>query len=454
MTHAESSSSGGPSAGPFPSRLAIHLGDRPAYSSDEGLSCSELLPAVRPNVVVGPLQIIGGKPSHFVRLQAGSGYLRIGEREAFLLSVLNGQRSADEVCAAYQECFGRVLTRASLEAALALFARHGLVQAPGAAPPAGTSTLPPLRENTVLSYRLMQGDPHRFIGRLLPWLGGLCNGWVMLMWGLALVSAQVVLLPHAAELWQQLAGAPRQTWLPRLGVQLAVIFLVTVLHETGHALACRRFGGEVHEMGLMVRYFLLCAYTRVDDMLLLHSRRQRLQVLLMGPLVSLSVVPLALAGWSVLPRDGLTSLVMADLLVFYNLVCLLQFLPYLQSDGYFMLAQALRMPELRKDAGAWLAQQLLARLLRRTPATLPPEAPSHVPRVYAAYGITAFVITPLAVVLVLAQYGLTFYELLGPLPAVALGVVLLALAAWRLYADYAPWWATQIARLPPAVRKE
>mgnify|MGYP000998521078 CR=1 FL=1 len=38
MNQASLISAGGPSAGPLPSRPAIPLGDRPMYSSDEGLS--------------------------------------------------------------------------------------------------------------------------------------------------------------------------------------------------------------------------------------------------------------------------------------------------------------------------------------------------------------------------------------------------------------------------------
>ncbi len=38
MKHPVSNLRGGPSAGPLPSRPAIPSGDRPTYSSDEGLS--------------------------------------------------------------------------------------------------------------------------------------------------------------------------------------------------------------------------------------------------------------------------------------------------------------------------------------------------------------------------------------------------------------------------------
>ena len=51
---------------------------------------------------------------------------------------------------------------------------------------------------------------------------------------------------------------------------------MSVAHEVAHSLMCKRFGGEVHEMGFMLIYFQPALYTNVSDAWLFPERRKRL----------------------------------------------------------------------------------------------------------------------------------------------------------------------------------
>ena len=74
-----------------------------------------------------------------------------------------------------------------------------------------------------------------------------------------------------------------QNWL-----WLAVTLCVTkVLHEFGHGLACKRFGGECHEMGVMLLVFTPCLYCNVSDAWMIPSKWRRAAIGAAGMYVEL-----------------------------------------------------------------------------------------------------------------------------------------------------------------------
>ena len=77
----------------------------------------------------------------------------------------------------------------------------------------------------------------------------------------------------------------------------AAIGVVKCLHELGHALACKHFGGEVPEMGVLVLVFVPCLYCDVTDAWRLPSKWQRMLVSAAGMLVELVIASVATIVW-------------------------------------------------------------------------------------------------------------------------------------------------------------
>ncbi|MGC3971504.1 MAG: hypothetical protein QM775_30425 [Pirellulales bacterium] len=53
---------------------------------------------------------------------------------------------------------------------------------------------------------------------------------------------------------------------------VATMAVVKVLHELGHGLSCKHFGGRCHELGFMLLCFTPTLYCNVTDSWLLPSR--------------------------------------------------------------------------------------------------------------------------------------------------------------------------------------
>ncbi|MEX2307118.1 MAG: HlyD family efflux transporter periplasmic adaptor subunit [Pirellulales bacterium] len=143
-------------------------------------------------------------------------------------------------------------------------------------------------------------------------------------------------LPELAAL----VDARNLTWL------LLAIGGVKVLHELGHALACKHFGGEVRELGFMLLVFAPCLYCDVSDAWRLTSKWRRIAVSAAGVLVELTLAAVAtIVWWHAEP--GILKLVALDVMIICTVNTLLvNGNPLLRYDGYYILSDLAETPNL------------------------------------------------------------------------------------------------------------
>ena len=139
-----------------------------------------------------------------------------------------------------------------------------------------------------------------------------------------------------------------------------------VLHELGHAFAAHRYGCRVPSMGLAFLVMWPVLYTDTNEAWKLASRRQRLVIGAAGMASEIALAALATVLWSLLPdtpqwvplRSG--AFVLAS--TTWVLTLAVNASPFMRFDGYFLLSDALNMPNLHERAFAqgrwWLRERL------------------------------------------------------------------------------------------------
>src|SRR5207253_5966263 len=83
-----------------------------------------------------------------------------------------------------------------------------------------------------------------------------------------------------------------------LGLLGLTFLLVKAWHEFGHAAACRRFGGEVHVVGVMLMIFTPVPYVDTTSSWSFRSRWQRAFVGAAGMVAELFLAALAALLWA------------------------------------------------------------------------------------------------------------------------------------------------------------
>jgi putative peptide zinc metalloprotease protein len=198
----------------------------------------------------------------------------------------------------------------------------------------------------VLAIRFRGIDPDAFLTAVGRRCGWLYSRAAIAVAGLLVIVAASLVVGHAREFaarLPELSGLVDLRNLPWLMLSLAI---VKVLHELGHAMACKRFGGEVHELGFMLLAFTPCLYCDVTDTWRLPSKWQRIIVSAAGMIVELVLASLATIVWWY-AQPGVLQLVALNVVV----VCTVSTLlvngnPLLRYDGYYILSDLTETPNL------------------------------------------------------------------------------------------------------------
>ncbi len=207
-------------------------------------------------------------------------------------------------------------------------------------------------------------DPDRVLARMLALVRPLFTWPAMLALAVLVLFAVILHATYPGEAAGAVASALHGSGIAWL---YAVTAVTLTVHEFAHGLTCKRFGGEVHEMGVMLLYFMPCAYTDISDAYLVPRKRDRILITLAGSVADLALWALATAVLYFASPGGTGEQVLGALMlttgfrtVAFNLN------PLIRLDGYFVLVDLLEMPNLRVRSRAVLARRV-ARWAGRPP---------------------------------------------------------------------------------------
>lgn len=145
----------------------------------------------------------------------------------------------------------------------------------------------------------------------------------------------------------------------RLGFILVFYFLafsIMTLHEFAHAVVCRKFGGEVREMGFMILYFIPCFYTDVSDIYLMKRKRHRIAVICAGIVVEMAIWSIFTISYFFYREFYASESFTATVLYvgfltsgFKSLFVTMN--PAIKMDGYYLFEELIGVENLMQKAG-------------------------------------------------------------------------------------------------------
>jgi putative peptide zinc metalloprotease protein len=142
-----------------------------------------------------------------------------------------------------------------------------------------------------------------------------------------------------------------------VGYGVALV-LVKFLHELGHAFTARRLGCRVPAMGLAFLVMWPVAYTDVNEAWKLQRRSERLAVGCAGVATELIIAAWATLLWVVLPDGLLRGTLFLLATTTWVSTVFINASPFMRFDGYFIVADALDMPNLHARAFALARWQM------------------------------------------------------------------------------------------------
>jgi len=277
----------------------------------------------------------------------------------------------------------------------------------------------------ILRLRWSVGDPDQFMNRTLPYLRFFFSRGFLIA-SVALFTTYFVIL---ALKWPEFVRAMSDVYLLRASLwTYALLWVATtfiiVVHELAHGYTCKHFGGEVHEIGVMMFYFDLAFFCNVNDAWTFPELKSRLWVTAAGSWIEMVVASLAaIVWWVATPGTFASDAALAVFLVGGLAAVLVNLNPLIPLDGYYAMSDWLEVPNLRRRAFAHLTWTVKSRWLGLEQAM--PPADEREQRIFLLYGALAAAYTGM----IFLVAGAIAYSWISRIFG-AIGVALLLLVVW------------------------
>lgn len=204
-----------------------------------------------------------------------------------------------------------------------------------------------------MSLKLPLLDPDAALNRVAPSLAWCFSAWGGLLWLLVVLPALLLAAQHWGELTHNLSDQVLSS--SNLWVMAFVFPLVKLLHELGHAVATKVWGGVVHEMGVMFLVFAPVPYVEASSSSSFPSKYRRAMVAAAGMVVELFLAALALYVW-LLTEPGVVRAIAYNVMVVAGVSTLIvNGNPLLRYDGYYILTDLIELPNLAQRGQKYLA---------------------------------------------------------------------------------------------------
>ena len=291
-----------------------------------------------------------------------------------------------------------------------------------------------------LAYRVALGNPSALLARCEGLAHKLFTPWMAALWCVLVLLALLLAGTQAGPLQ---AYAARRLGSPQQLLMLWLAYpVVKALHEMAHALAVRRWGGEVAEWGITLMLLMPVPYVDASAATAFRQRHRRITVSLAGMAAEAALAALALVVWMVVADGVVREAAFAVMLIGGVSTLLFNGNPLVRMDAYYALADWLESPGLAPRSKAYwlyLARRWLLGLRQaRPPAVAPGEK-----RWLLGYGAAATLYQWL-LALSIVGWLLGVHLVLGVLALAWFAVNMLVLPARRLWR-----WARTAAELAP-----
>ncbi|HTU91318.1 MAG TPA: biotin/lipoyl-binding protein [Gemmataceae bacterium] len=314
-----------------------------------------------------------GRTFHVVKDPVSLRYYRLKDNEYFLLQYLDGKHTLEEAQKEYEvryrpdrlkledvEAFGQQLINAGL--------------AQNESPRAGKQLYEQRKKRrrsewmqtltNILYIKIPVFDPDWLLKRMLRWVGFIFTlSFFLLSVGLML-SAALLVATHFETFRSKLPEQHMFFRFQTIAYMWAALGAVKIIHEFGHGLSCKTFGGEVHEMGALLLCLSPALYCNVSDAWTLPNKWHRIIISAAGIYVELVIASIAtFVWWNSAPYPFINNLALSLMVVCSISTVVFNANPLMRYDGYYVLADWLEIPNLRERSNRFLKNLMLEHCL-------------------------------------------------------------------------------------------
>lgn len=403
--------------------------------------------------LIAATQEYGGKLCYVLKDPVTLSYFRFAPKEYRVLQQMTG-RTIPEICAAVEQLGEERPPEEDVKQFLVQLLTSGLVVREGVQDGrmlhARKQAIQKLRRRSWTGSLIYCKFPGYDPARLLDWLYPKVS-WCFSPFG---VAAAVGLMLFAAgyslvHFDEFVARVKRESlesffsWWTLLWFWIA-LGVSKVLHEFGHALMCRHFRGECHEMGFLLLVMSPALYCDTTDAWTMPNKWHRIAISAGGIYVELVIASIASLVWWHTEPGTAHSIAFALMALCSLSTVLVNANPLMRYDGYYIAADLLEVPNLRPKSQQAVQSVIDRYVLGLESSTQTPVAEGN-RFLFVSYAVAAYLYGWFLAVVILWF----FYNFLRPYRLSSISVGLAVLVSYQMLV--VPIWRN-VMRLRTAAR--
>ena len=327
-----------------------------------------VLPEIRQDLALyAPEYDVDGAPLWHLHDPLANKYYRMNDRDVQMLALF-GQKDAKELKRINQLIFKDSVDKEELAELENFLRMNNLVKGDAAQLAIYQNQLDKAKQQVSwfakyvrkpLFFRFPLWNPDKFLDRTignLRWLGHkatLYSFVIITILGIYLFSRQVEDFFSTFQYFFSWSG---------LTVYILALAFIKILHEFGHAYVAKAHGCRVPMIGVALMMGWPVLYTDTSDAWKISSRIKRLQIGAAGVAVELVIASLSLFLWSISPEGSIKSAFFLLSTTTWLMSVFVNFNPLMRFDGYYLLSDLLRVPNLEARSFSmakwWMRERL------------------------------------------------------------------------------------------------
>lgn len=386
---------------------------------------------LRANLIFTP-QRYGDEVYYHVEHPDRNRFFRIGLAEYTFISLLDGDTSVAQAASLAARALGaNAFTQTEAVSICSWLLENDLA--------ATDSTTDPTRDRPEADRRFGRprswnpfwmrvplANPGRLLDALVPVVGWMHTAGFAVVVLIACTAAVVAL----AGDWNRFETASTGVFAPDNWLWLGLSWLgLKFVHELSHAVACRKRGGAVNEMGVIFILLAPLAYVDATSSWRFRSRWERIHVAAAGMYVELLIAAAAALWWTQTDSPLVAQILHAVVVAASVSTLVFNANPLMRFDGYYILSDLAGVPNLYA-AGQEFMRKAALRLFFGTRQP-PVEWRGRKGVFVRVYGIAAFAWRILVTATLLIGASVLFHGL-GVVLAATAAVMWFGRPAWSL----------------------
>src|SRR4051812_25657634 len=363
-----------------------------------GQSAEQLQVKLRPDLVVQP-QFYEGMTHYVIKDPIGLKYFRFKVEEYFLLQQFDGKNTLQDVKRAFERKYRpQTISVDDLIRFASQLHEAGIAQID--TPEQAKVLIQRRRKNkwkrvwqflaNILYIKIPIIDPERLLTGMYPYFKWIYTRFFITFSVGVMLAALTLVVSRWAEFYAKLPEFQSFFNWYTIVYFWCSLAIVKVIHEFGHGLTAKHYGGEVHEMGMLFLVLTPALYCDVTDCWLLPSKWKRIWISAAGIYVECFLASIATFVWWNTEQGLLNSLSLATMFICSVNTIMFNANPLLRYDGYYVMSDWLEIPNLRVKS-----TQFFAYLFQEKVLGLEIPVQSYMPRsrrtLFVAYAVASYI---------------------------------------------------------------